>query len=205
MNKKIKGFTFVELMMVMLILGFIAALTIPLLKNLVNKNDYHRAYQRKAIAEITNAYSLIQLKTRNLTANNCKFGNSNNQPCANYTGNNTNLRDLFAMVINGTKINGQNWGTNNQLNNLPGLEINKKAVLLFNIENITLKINGVNINYNNVPVIYYDADGYELRNGNVTQNPASYCRDRYKFLIINDRVMLDPNTCAACINMSIRN
>lgn len=191
MNKKIKGFTFVELMMVMLILGFIAALTIPLLKNLVNKNDYHRAYQRKAIAEITNAYSLIQLKTRNLTANNCRFGNNNDQPCANYMSSNTNLRDLFAMVINGTEIDDHPWDNDN-LDSLPGLVVNRKAVLLFNIESGT-------------PVIYYDADGYEIKDGDVTQNPASYCKDRYKFLIINDRVILDSNACSACINMSIQN
>ena len=205
MNKKMKGFTFVELLMVMLILGFIATLTIPLIKNLMNKQDIYRGYQKKGISEITNAYSLIQLRTRNLTGNNCVFNNTNNQTCANFINSNTNLRDLFAMVINGTNINRQNWGTNNQLNNLPGLEINKKAVLLFNRENITLNLNGNNFNFANVPVIYYDADGYEMKNGNLTQNPASYCKDRYKFLIINDRVILDSDTCSACTNMSIQN
>jgi len=196
MNNK-KGFTFVELLMVMLILGFIASLTVPLVKNLLNKQDIYRAYQKKAINDVTNAYSLIMLKTRN------------RPDLASAAG----MRNTFAMVMNGTPTDANqdmNWIVGD--NGFPGIIVNKKAVILFNIEDVIINRGNdeagdpIVDQYRNTPVIYYDANGYEVNdNGQIKNNPNLYCKDRYKFLIINDRVMLDPNTCSECINMAINN
>ena len=60
--RRYKGFNFVELMLVMAVLGVIVALTFPILKNIKDDDDIHRAYMKKANQDVTDALSMALIK-----------------------------------------------------------------------------------------------------------------------------------------------
>ena len=65
--KRYKGFNFVELMLVMCILGIVITLTMPLLRNIKDDDDIYRAYMKKANQDVNDALSLGLIRNSFLT------------------------------------------------------------------------------------------------------------------------------------------
>ena len=62
--KKIKAFNFVELLLVMAVLGMIMGLTIPILTSLKDDDDIYRAYMKKANQDVIDLSSMALIKGR---------------------------------------------------------------------------------------------------------------------------------------------
>ena len=86
---KYNAFTFVELLMVMLILGIIITLTMPLLQNIKNDDELYRSYMKKAIHDVTDATSLVFLREKYLT----DFTANSLPPGSFFSGGKENSRD----------------------------------------------------------------------------------------------------------------
>jgi len=195
MNRK--GFTFVELMMVLLVISLIATLTMPILRNLVNKEDIYRGYLKKAIADVTDAFVISDLQSRSFTASNCTIGGSANQSCTEIFDNDSGFRDVFAtFALNGENCAAGSCGNefNASIGSIPGILIGKTMILF---EHANTIVDDMNVK----GYIYYDING--------EKDPNSYCRDRFRFIFYQNPdnnqygVVLDPNTCSACVNLAI--
>ncbi|MCQ2958154.1 MAG: prepilin-type N-terminal cleavage/methylation domain-containing protein [Candidatus Gastranaerophilales bacterium] len=201
--KNEKAFTFVELLMVMLILGIIITLTMPLLNNLKNDEDIYRAYMKKAIHDVTDATNMVFIRERYLT----DFSeNSLNKLCSIYGC--TNLADKYhdcnadcsshqglravynLLAVPGAVCYGigeddcfsagitpmvQDGG-----NNLPGIKNGSKSVMQFLYNPQDTNGDGVIDTFGE---IYFDVNGNKA--------PNQLCQDRYKFIIYLDKVAMD--------------
>lgn len=62
---KKRAFTFVELLLVMLILGIIMTLTLPIIREIKNDDDIYRSYMKKANQDVTDAMGMIFVRRQN--------------------------------------------------------------------------------------------------------------------------------------------
>ena len=65
--KKIRAFTFVELLLVMLVLGIIISLTLPIIRNIKDDDDIYRAYMKKANQDVVDAMNMIFIRENQFT------------------------------------------------------------------------------------------------------------------------------------------
>ena len=203
MNKNIfkhNAFTFVELLMVMLILGIIITLTMPLLQNIKNDDELYRSYMKKAIHDVTDATSLVFLREKYLidfgSLNNlcsiygCNAGSKYERcsafgTCANATG----LRSVYNLLaVPGTECTAAGGGGVEKCftdatampddeTSLPGIKVGNKTVMQFEY---APNLGATPPTYGN---IYIDVNG--------NKKPNKPCQDRYKFIIYSDRVVMD--------------
>ena len=174
--KRIKAFNIVELMMVMVVLGIIITLTMPLLRNLVQNEDIHRSYMKKANQDVTDAFEMGFLRnptTRDMAG----------------VANATALRNIFNSAINGIACTGANGDPaqctsetltgvfafndvngQNVVAGQPYVVTGGKEVMAFVIQNPPQ--NGIN------GFIYIDMNGHK--------QPNRMCQDRYRFIIQHD-------------------
>ena len=201
---KHNAFTFVELLMVMLILGIIITLTMPLLQNIKDDREIYRSYMKKAIHDVTDATSLVFLREKYLTdftANslnklcsiydctnagskyeNCSVGGS----CANSTG----LRAIYNLlavpgaectVAGGAGVEkcfADATAMPDDATSLPGIKVGNKTVMQFQ--------------YNPDPPANPTTFGFIYIDVNGNKKPNIPCQDRYRFIIFADRVAIDP-------------
>ncbi len=161
--KKYNAFTFVELLMVMLVLGIIISLTMPLLSNIVNSDDVNRSYMRKAIQDVTDAASLALVKDRFV------FGDASSDNC-------TEIRDKFRLSMSGSNILSTEWADLGLEANQPGINVGNKSEIYF-----LYSAGGPD---NHVGFIYYDVNG--------SKKPNKPCEDRYRFILYPDKATIDP-------------
>lgn len=225
-----KGFTFVELLLVMLVLGIIISLTLPIIKNIKDDDDIYRAYMKKANQDVTDAINMISIKENlfrgfemlkkayepgdpnynNIRRNLSYYIDAN----ANDTRCNT-MRNLFNAGLNtfecGTCHNAadtsrcykpsnnaaspciSNWkdaGTlNTDLSEQPGLILGGKPAMIFlyNYNDGTgCDPDNMTCGTNNDPIY-----GYVFVDVNKDKSPNECCKDRYKFIVYNDRVAME--------------
>ena len=204
--KKYKGFNFVELMLVMVVLGVIITLTLPLLKNIKDDDDIHRAYMRKANQDVTDALAMSLIKNRyvrdisRLGKINTNFTNSTYLNAGETTPTALGMRYLFNTAIAGAEcgttsgdIKIKTYEDADCLSNFvfktedgstsvtltdetPGIVLPGNAVMLFD-DSVIDEVNGI---YGH---IYVDMNGNKA--------PNTLCKDRYRFILYKDRVALD--------------
>ena len=178
--KKYKGFTFVELMLVLLVLGIIIMLTIPLLKNLKDDQKIYRAYMKKANQDVTDAVSMAFIKNSALTGFD-KLGNIGwADNAADYDANSLGIRTAITTAVNGKLCAGKTCLNDPFVEDAPGLILPGKSVMMFNY-NYTAATASKEATYG---FIYIDMNG--------DKSPNELCQDRYKFELYADRaVMVD--------------
>lgn len=163
--KKYNAFTFVELLMVMLVLGIIISLTMPLLSNIVNSDDVNRSYMRKAIQDVTDATALALVKDRFV------FGDASSDNC-------TRIRDKFKLSMSGSNILSTAWADLDLDANQPGINVGNKSEIYF------LYAPAPPAGDEHVGLIYYDVNG--------SKKPNKPCEDRYRFILYPDKATIDP-------------
>ena len=195
---KHNAFTFVELLMVILLLGIIITLTLPLLQNIKDDKELYRSYMKKAIHDVTDATSLVFLREKYLTdfksatlGNLCvyygcataadKYNACGELGCNSPTG----LRAVYNLLaVPGETCIGAACftGTDGMPTNgaaLPGIKVGNKTVMQFSYDP------NPPANPTTFGNIYIDVNG--------SKKPNTGCQDRYKFTILLDRVVLDPD------------
>ena len=181
--QKYRAFTLVELLMVILILGVIITLTAPLLRNLLNNDDMNRAYLKKALQDVTDATSLALVKSR------FQFGDASSD-------DSTEIRNKYRLSVAGTNINATaadaaSWGALGLTAGTPGINVGNKSLMYF--ERNLQAADGSNAQREGF--VYYDVNG--------PKRPNAACADRYKFILYSNRVILDPTTMGACMDLTL--
>ena len=204
--RKNKAFTFVELLLVLMILGIIMALTIPIIKNLKDDDDIYRAYMKKANQDVTDAMNMVFIKEPNFHGFSKLESYDAFQPPAHITNAtskmNVRLRKAFNRALNAMECQnctsvsvpklkcetddaciaktfaGYN-GRNIQENE--GLYVGGKPVMLFQW------VGDKNLSDNNGEKIY----GYLYMDMNKDKRPNEMCKDRYRFIVYDDRAVMD--------------
>ena len=217
--KKIKGFTFVELLLVLLILGVIISLTLPIIKNIKDDDDIYRAYMKKANHDVTEAMNMIFIKMPRFTGMSMiEDGTIQNYAGSeNFTKDSNGLRNIFNVGLNtfmcGTCI-AYDKDEDEDENSL----YNKTTCILTDEGNPATcmpndkKFTGDHLD--NQPGLVlggkpvwvfeyaYQAKGADNDYGddiygfiyvdmNKDKKPNELCKDRYKFVIYNDHVAMD--------------
>lgn len=208
--KKLKAFTFVELLLVMLVLGIIISLTLPIVKNIKDDGDIYRAYMKKANQDVTDAINMIFIKEPVFTGFHMfednpgsltKFYNAAGD-AANDPNKTKWLRNAFNTGLNTqeckdckdsankstcstdgncTAIDFQNAaGVAQGVTAKPGLVLNGKPIWLFSY--------GVDNNYGGTGETIYGRIYVDM---NKEKAPNTLCKDRYIFVIYNDRVAME--------------
>ncbi len=200
--QKYKGFNFVELMLVMVVLGVIITLTMPLLKNIKDDDDIYRAYMKKANQDITDTISMSLIKNRAFTGFD-KLGKiSYITGASGYTADSTGIRTAIETAINGTQCTGYSANNSdtscvdneNKLifkkgetvidtleNSTPGILLAGKSVMLFVYEHTDVADDSTE-NEESFGYIYIDMNG--------NKSPNELCKDRYKFQLYKDRAVM---------------
>ena len=198
--KKNKAFTFVELLLVLMILGIIMALTIPIIKNVKDDDDIYRAYMKKANQDVTDAMNMIFIKEPNF------MGFRQMPDNAAFTKNDSGLRNAFNSGLNAMECQGCSDTTlklkcatngncidkefkgydGKNISENKGLYIGGKPVMLFqwvagddNNENVLNDANGERI----YGFVYVDM--------NKDKRPNEMCKDRYRFIVYSDKIVMD--------------
>lgn len=184
--RKYSGFTFVELMMVLLVLGVIIMLTIPLLKNLKDDSKIYRAYMKKANQDVTDAVSMALIKNRLFTGFDRlgKVGKiSGGTHTAGYDTNAEGIRTALSVAINGKNCplpDGTDCLDTPFVAGAPGLILSGKSVMTFEYKYAA----ATTTKEATYGFIYIDMNG--------NKSPNELCKDRYKFELYKDRaVMVD--------------
>ncbi len=182
------GFNFVELLLVMMVLGVIMALTMPILTNLKDDDDFYRAYMKKANQDVMDMVSMTLVRNRmiGLTGFN-KLGHLRltGVPTTSSQKNSTYLRKIFSTGIRGEACDGAACLSSMDFaavsgdaitpsTNAKGLKLPGKAVIIF--EYGYKAANGTQPAY--YGHIYYDING--------DKRPNKLCQDRYKFRLFKD-------------------
>ena len=193
--RRYKGFNFVELMLVMAVLGVIVALTFPILKNIKDDDDVYRAYMKKATQDVTDALSMALIKNRFVRDVSYleKDGIVNNL----YEGTGgVGTRDFLNSAIGGKICAGTacmkslpykktDTGTGKDLaEDAPGIILGGSAALMVD------KKDGTDDIYAH---IYVDMNG--------NKSPNQLCKDRYRFILYKDRVALDESIDGCSLEM----
>lgn len=221
-----KAFTFVELLLVMLVLGIIISLTLPIIKGIKDDKDIYRAYMKKANQDVTDAVNMISIKENKFRGFEMVKGafEGNDRLRSTLTpayidtapGHETRcntLRNLFNVGLDtyecGTcrdvASNNCYKDTDNKVlpcittdfsrNNVnegitgqPGLVIGGKPVLVF-LYSYDDGTGAARVGTRGTATdpIY----GYVYVDMNKDKGPNEYCKDRYKFIIYNDRVAME--------------
>lgn len=221
--KKIKAFNFVELMMVMLILGIIISLTMPLVKNIKDDDGIYRSYMKKANQEVIDAFTMGMMR-------NPSVRDMSSLALIAGADNSHKLRNLFNDAINGLPCGKtfdkdyydehkddadyvEKWDeddanvscTKNRLStqfpdinlaNAPFIVLGGKSVMVFKDETAAAKIAAGIYGY-----VYVDMNG--------NKSPNEMCKDRYRFIIYRNSVAMDteatvggaPNPYACSFNL----
>ena len=187
--KKIKAFNFVELMMVMLILGIVITLTMPLIKNIKEDDDIYRSYMKKANQEVIDAFTMGML--RNPSVRDMSVIPSAELPTSE-TANCQKIRNLFNDAINSIACNGNvgvvagdnatcarnvvstDFPDNLDLSDQPFIVLGGKSTMIF-------------VYNDDAPPIY----GYVYVDMNGNKSPNEMCKDRYRFVIYRNSVAMD--------------
>ena len=196
--RRYKGFNFVELMLVMAVLGVIIALTFPLLKNIKDDDDVYRAYMKKATQDVTDALSMALIKNR--FVRDVSYLEKDGIVNDLYEGvNGVGTRDFLNSAIGGktcagtnclSKVNFENSPTDPSkkvdvsLDDNPGIILGGSAALMVD------KKNGTDDIYAH---IYVDMNG--------NKSPNQLCKDRYRFILYKDRVGLDESIDGCSLEM----
>ena len=176
--RKHKGFTFVELMLVLLVLGVIIMLTIPLLSNLKDDDKIYRAYMKKANQDVTDAVSMALIKNRLFTGFD-RLGNiAAGVNTAGYTATAEGIRTALSVAVAGTNCEGTGCLATPFVANAPGLILSGKSVMMFEYA-YTAATATEEATYGN---IYIDMNG--------NKSPNENCKDRYTFELYNDRAVM---------------
>ena len=229
--KKIRAFTFVELLLVMLVLGVVISLTLPIIKNIKDDDDIFRSYMKKANQDVTDALSMIFIKETNFTGFEMfESTNTYDQEIVGHFGDGSNctkLKNAFNRGLNTVECGDcvlklkhdgvtRDWtncktvGTGAAIRpdnctaiafkdasdndvplNQPGLVLSGKPIMVFQYDYS---------DPDNTAVGEVDPDesnniyGYIYIDMNKDKGPNQYCKDRYKFIIYNDRVAMDTDT-----------
>ena len=202
MHKR-KGFNMVELMLTMMLLGIIAALTLPLLKNLKDDDDVYRAYLKKANQDVTDIISMAFIKNKSKGIIN--FNRLGRKPHSSttvlYPANATGLQELFLTAVKGSKCTGTacladlNFSCTTEdkkcpaskevktavlskTSPAPGIKLQGKTILMFKWEKIT----GTADNPATFGYVFFDING--------DKGPNQLCKDRYKFQLLKNSAKL---------------
>ncbi|MCR4880712.1 MAG: prepilin-type N-terminal cleavage/methylation domain-containing protein [bacterium] len=220
---KKKAFTFVELLLVMLVLGIIISLTLPIIKNIKDDEDIYRSYMKKANQDITDAMSMIFIREPNFTGFEmfeAPAGSYDNDLVKQFFGTNiknVQLRNAFNKGLNtfecgvctdadssecaklivknaagydeermqcaAVSFQAQKTAlANNIADNQPGLILAGKPIFVFQYQYFEK-----NDALNRPEPIY----GFVYVDMNKDKGPNELCKDRYRFIIYNDRVAMD--------------
>lgn len=210
--KKIKAFTFVELLLVMLILGVIVTLTLPIIKNIKEDEDIYRAYMKKANQDVLDAMNMLMIKEPRFSgfdmftapagtyAN--QIANSFNHSEAS-SGNDGRLQNAFNRGLGGLECGICNNRANNCstdgaavaecistnfLNTYSSADITgNPGVLLGGKTALVFQwVSSSSENFGGERIY-----GYIYVDMNRDKKPNEYCKDRYKFLIFKDKVAME--------------
>ena len=218
--KNKKGFTFVELLLVMLVLGIIISLTLPIIKGIKDDDDIHRAYMKKANQDVSDAMNMISIKENKFKGMYMLEGNKLAAVNANYSYDAKGLRNLFNAGLGGLKcgecseadrskcylnatnnlvqciISAPDFKVGNtaagiKTNGTPGIVLGGKPVMIFQLNDYNAG-NQVKCSYNNTgkskdEKVY----GCLFIDMNKDKGPNEFCKDRYKFVIYNDRIAME--------------
>jgi len=203
--RRYKGFNFVELMLVMAVLGVIIALTFPLLKNIKDDDDVYRAYMKKATQDVTDALSMALIKNR--FVRDVSYLEKDGIVNDLYEGvNGVGTRDFLNSAIGGKTCAGTNCLSEVKFKNSPTDPSKKVEVSLANKPGIILGGSAalmVDTSVKSIDVaephksIY--AHIYVDMNGN--KSPNQLCKDRYRFILYKDRVGLDESIDGCSLEM----
>ena len=199
--RRYKGFNFVELMLVMAVLGVIVALTFPILKNIKDDDDVYRAYMKKATQDVTDALSMALIKNRYVRdVSVLEGGLSANLPATIANSLNAEdgvgIRNFLNSAIGGKICAGTacmkslpykktDTGTGKDLaEDAPGIILGGSAALMVD------KKDGTDDIYAH---IYVDMNG--------NKSPNQLCKDRYRFILYKDRVGLDESIDGCSLEM----
>ena len=235
-NKNLKGFTFVELLLVMLVLGIIISLTLPIIRGIKDDDDIHRAYMKKANQDVTDAVNMISIKenkfrgfemVKNAYASNCttpqagssrtalteaKYISTGADNCGN------TLRNLFNAGLNTFECGTcRNVATNcykdkdNKVLPCITTDFKYKNAAGTPINEGIIAQPGLVIGGKPVLIFLYDYDdsgdeptyGYIYVDMNKDKGPNEYCKDRYKFIIYNDRVAMETDPAKGGCSMAL--
>ena len=193
--RKHKGFTFVELMLVLLVLGVIIMLTIPLLSNLKDDDKIYRAYMKKANQDVTDAVSMALIKNRLFTGFDKLGSISGGTGTADYRANSSGIRTALEVAIAGKECTGYSNSANvepcvdnsNKLvisesktltNDTPGLILSGKSVMMFEYA------------YEDATTTKEATYGFIYIDMNGNKSPNELCKDRYQFELYKDRAVM---------------
>lgn len=202
MKIRLKAFTFVELLLVMLVLGIIISLTLPIVKNIKDDGDIYRAYMKKANQDVTDAINMIFIKDPAFTGFQSVNDGITAARDANFSATDSGLRYAFNKGLNTqecksctsagdrstcstndncTAIDFKNAnGVAQNVTAKPGLVLNGKPIWLFSY--------GVDNNYGGIGETIYGRIYVDM---NKDKSPNALCKDRYIFVIYNDRVAME--------------
>ena len=204
MKIKIKAFTFVELLLVMLILGIIISLTLPIVKNIKDDGDIYRAYMKKANQDVTDAINMIFIKVPDFTGFQSVKDGITASYDARFTASNAGLRYAFNKGLNTqsckdcNEANPSECATNSDCTthdfyvgntaqgvaSNPGLVLNGKPIWLFKWDCPT----GAACPTDDANETYY---GHIYVDMNKDKSPNKLCEDRFIFVVYNDRVAME--------------
>ncbi len=186
--KRYKGFTFVELMLVLLVLGIIIMLTLPLLKNLKDDSKIYRAYMKKANQDVTDAVSMALIKNRAFTGFNALRPLADLPAgMAGYTNDadGAGIRTALSVAVAGRDCEGTGCLTNNPpVADAKGLILPGKSVMMFEYNKVDEQKDAAgNVTQEaTYGHIYIDMNG--------DKSPNEDCKDRYTFVLYNDRAVM---------------
>lgn len=202
-NTKKYAFNFVELLLVLMILGVVAALSFPILQNIKDDEDIYQAYMKKAIQDVSDASIMALIRNRYLTdygrlglMGHAKNGNY-------YPRNSLGIRYAFNTIINGVECGDCSGNANIPCReesclsaqfpaqgsasatkpDTPGI-IYGKSVMLFEYSH------AVGVDDPAIPERF----GFIMIDMNGNKGPNTMCQDRYRFLLHRNRAVLDTTT-----------
>jgi len=195
---KKKAFNFVELLLVLLILGVVISLTMPLLKKIKDDDKINKSYERKATQDVSDALALAMIKKPQLTG-------LDRMTAAGYTADALGLRNLFNTAIPATPCNKN--GSDTTIDRKCGIETTFTDNLVKakpddkdkNVE-ITSATPGFTVGGKMVFMFVYDeveatattpaSYGYVFVDVNGKKLPNELNKDRYSFKLYNDKAVL---------------